>query len=263
MKIILTCTTTFNRLDIFSTAIQSLLSQSLTADLFVVNLAEDEFEPMGKNKIPQWLIHPRITIQLTKDTGSYKKLIPSFHFANAHDLLITADDDEIYHERWLENLVNTSKANPDYIICTRARQMKKNIFNNWTNYRSWKNVRTEQTSLYLIPIGVGGVVYQKRLLDMEFLLNNDYMKIAPGTDDLWFKMGSFRKNVPVMAIPSNSAHNISIEHDKGLRRLNLRSRKDNFLFRGICNYLGINLNRNDENWDAILAVGEELKVNRD
>lgn len=254
MKIILTCTTTFDRLDIFSSGIQSLLNQSLVPDLFVVNLAEDEFEPMGANKIPEWLNHPRVTVQLTKDTGSYKKLIPTFHFANPHDLLITADDDVMYHQKWLENLVNTSKANPNYIICTRARKMRKNIFNNWTNYRSWKNVRSQQTSLYLIPIGVGGVVYQKRLLDMDFLLNNDYMKIASGTDDLWFKMGSFRKNVPVMAIPSNFDKNVSIEHNKGLRMLNLKGKKDNFLFRLFCNYIGINLNRNDENWDAILAI---------
>ena len=89
---------------------------------------------------------------------------------------------------------------------------------------------------------------------MDFLLNNDYMKIAPGTDDLWFKMGSFRKNVPVMAIPSNFYKNVSIEHNKGLRMLNLKGKKDNFLFRLFCNYIGINLNRNDENWDAILAI---------
>lgn len=260
MKIILTCTTTADRLDIFSIGIKTLLNQSLSPDLFVVNLAKEEFEPIGENKIPEWLKDPRITIQLTKDTGPYKKLIPSFHFATDDDLLITADDDVIYHKEWLENLVNTAKLNTNFIVCTRARQMEKNIFNNWKNYRSWKNVRIEKTSLFLIPIGVGGVVYRKRLLDMEFLLGNDYMKIAPGTDDLWFKMASFRKNVRVKVIPLSGAQNIDIEHSKGLRKKNLRSKKDFFLWRGVLNYFGVNLNRNDENWDAILSVHEKQVV---
>ncbi len=271
MKYILSCTTTVNRLDIFYYGIQSLLNQTLTPDLFIVNISEDDFKPKGNKELPSWLNNPKVKINLTKDIGPYTKLIPTFGFADSeNDIIITADDDIIYHKDWLKQLVESSMNNPNLIVCSRARTMKKNVFNRWINYSMWKDVNYEYESLDLLPLGVGGVVYKKELLDMDFTLNRNFIELAPGTDDLWFKMASYRKNIRVKVIPAIDLNNMRIIHSLGLEETNLKKSKKqstvfiiktiNYLKNYFLNYMGISQTRNDKNWKVICKLQESKQV---
>lgn len=265
MKTILTCTTTGERLNIFFYTIQSLLRQTIQPDIFIVNIAIEEFGENGNYNIPDWLNNKKVKINLTKDIGSYKKLIPSLEFANNDDIIVTADDDVIYNEKWFEELINSSIKEPNFIICGRARLMRRNIFGVWQNYGNWKICNKEFSSLFLIPVGVDGVVYRKNLLDLDFLLNNDFMQIAPGTDDLWFKMASLRFKTKVKVIPHIAENNMDIRHKKGLEQINIKKQRDNPFIKlfspvlnKLINYFAINQTRNDRNWDSICS----LQLNR-
>ncbi len=269
MKIILTCTTTIDRLNIFFYGIQSLLKQSIKPDLFIVNLSEENFLLNGNINVPNWLINDNIKLNITKDIGPYTKLIPTLDFADEEDLIITADDDILYHEKWLESLVENARAYPNNIICARARLMKKNIFKKWTNYNNWKIVKEECTSIDLLPLGVGGIVYKKKLLDLDFLLKSEFQKIAPNTDDLWFKMASYRLNVLVTVIPLIDYENMRIYHNKGLQNINFKIYPDTtslhkkifyFIINTFKNYLAINITQNDINWDNIYKFSIKCKI---
>lgn len=265
MKTILSCTTTAGRLKIFYYCYQSLLKQSFKPNLFIVNIANEEFGEEGDFNIPDWLNKDDITLNLVPDIGPYKKLIPTLEFANDEDLIITSDDDVIYSENWLHDLVEKAKLFPDSIICGRARMMRKNIFGNWQNYENWKICTSEFKSKHLLPIGVAGVVYRKRLLDIDFLLNNDFMKIAPGTDDLWFKMASLRANNNVYVVPLIESNNMDINHKIGLGIKNNIKKKSlktrillfNKVWNRIANYLGVNQTTNDINWDSIIKINHQ------
>jgi len=191
MKVILSCTTTFERRHIFYYGIQSLLSQSIEPDLFLANISKKSFSESGR--IPQWLNKNNININLVEDLGPYTKLLPALKYAEDDDLIITADDDILYQSNWLRELVELSREAPESIICARARKMKKNFFGEWQNYNNWHLVKNKKKAMNLLPTGVGGVGYRTKLLDLDFLTDTAFLKLAPTTDDLWFRMASLRE----------------------------------------------------------------------
>lgn len=260
MKIILSCTTTYERRELFYYGLQSLLRQTVKPDLFVVNISKKTFlEEVGKTELPDWLLSDDIFINDTEDIGPYTKLLPTLRYAEADDLIITVDDDILYGRTLIEDLINLYEREPDTIVCSRARKMEKNMFNTWKNYSQWSAVKENVKGLHLLPLGMGGVLYQKKLLDLDFLKDKMFLKIAPTTDDLWYKMASLRKEVPVTVSPKIYTTNKKIKHTEGLQNINLSWKHDEsialkglkyFKNKMIGNF-GINQTKNDLYWDAI------------
>ena len=94
----------------------SLLTQTLKPDAVVLWLGEEEF-PDKENNLPQSVLALKrngLTIKWCKDTGSYKKLIPSLK-EYPDDIIVTADDDIYYRPNWLELLYNAYLKEPQYI----------------------------------------------------------------------------------------------------------------------------------------------------
>lgn len=261
MKIILSCTSIYSRLDMFYYCVQSLLNQTLKPDLFLINVSKESFFKEGEiEEIPDWLKRDDITINWVEDTRSYRKLIPALDYADQEDLIITVDDDVLYSKTLVEDLVEQGKKHPDKIVCGRGRQMKKNIWGQWQNYANWKGVKKPTQGINIIPIGVGGVVYRKELLDMKFLKDENYLHIAKTTDDLWFKMASLRNKTDVLVQPNIDRKHYFILHNKGLSKKNWNLKRQNnflfkaysFLYKKIVNYLGVSQTPNDFNWDKIV-----------
>lgn len=281
MKFILSCTTTFERKELFYYTFISLCKQSLKPDLFLINISEDAYlSDSGFDELPSWLQKTDqsfIKVNWVKNTGPYRKLIPAIDYAGDDDVIVTADDDVLYHEDWLKELIAASKQNPDSIIAGRTRKIKKNIFGNWQNYNNWSNMKSNDKSLSNLPIGCDGVLYRKKLLDLEFLLDNSYLKICPKTDDLWFKFSSLRKQTPILCAYKVSLGNIHLKHNKGLQEFNLVSNGVNNRFFNkfislpffrhfykiillVMDYLGINRSNNDKNWDLIYGYSRSNQV---
>lgn len=259
-NVIVSCTTTKNRLPLLYYMIKSIKKQSLKPDVLYVNLSpiKDLLNNIQDN-VPDLFEQDFIQINWTEDVGSYRKLIPIIEKAGTEDLIITADDDILYGLHWLERLVNLAEEYPNNIVCARARNIKKNFFGNWQNYSRWDIVSTPKEGMYILPTGCGGVVYRKHLLDLDFLFDPAFKRLAPSTDDLWFRMATLRKNVPVLVCPEIDRGSIYLKHSEGLDQVNFNKKTLSFFQKVKKNsvglfkdWIGLNATQNDHSWSQIV-----------
>lgn len=266
MKNILSLTTTGTRIDFAFYGIQSLLRQSLSPDEFVINLVENDFPKMSQrhDDFIKWLVQNSITINWTREIGPYKKLIPTLKIASDDDLVVTADDDVIYSHEWFDRLITLHQQNPQQIVCTRARKMKFNFLGKWMNYSEWPTINKIESGKFVIPVGVGGVVYKKELLNLDFLFDEKFEELSPKADDLWFKMASLLKKTDIVVNPKHFSNSYEIKHDQGLIHSNRIRYKTNNPISSTINKsysramgkLGYPLSRNDVYWRKIFNYAQ-------
>lgn len=263
MSIIVSLTSTYSRLEILRYTLISLTEQLKKPDLILVNLSKDAYlMDEGVDVLPEWFLsfyEKGVQVNWVENTGSYRKLLPVLSEAKDDDVIVTCDDDVIYAPYWLSELLRTADEFPEYIVCGRARNPSKNVFNKQQSYLHWSVVSPGSKGQHLVPIGIAGVVYRKKLLDFEFIMNKAFLQEAPKQDDLWFKTASQRKgtNIKVSEKAENSV--FPIETKNSLSSSNaggqyvskwnnvLSSLIERVLVR-VKAYLGFAVNGNDKVW---------------
>ena len=258
--ILISCTTTQERVDKLFYTIESLKYQNKKPDKIIVNLSKEPYlKDSGIEKIPVWLSeNAKVVVNFVKNTGPYRKLLPVFDMANDDDMIITIDDDVIYHEEWLNKLVTAGEKKRNAIVCGKARVMKKNFFGKWQSYSRWNQLETMEEGHNILPIGCAGILYRKNLIDKEFINNKKFLLLAPTCDDLWFRMASIRMGIEVFADPAIDIGNIYMQHDEGLDVINLNKPARGFFnrlyhafAREYLAYFGFYHSQNDVAWRAI------------
>lgn len=175
-KVIVSVTSTAKRLPMLYFTLRSLERQSFRADEIRVNLSKEPYlQDQGVRGDISWL-GDRYKISFVENTGPYRKLLPSISDAASDDRIVTIDDDVLYGPGWLESLLQTSGEFPEAIVAGTARTFSKNWKGCYANYHRWRQCHSKNCSLELIPIGVGGVIYRKELLDLEFLFDENSKK---------------------------------------------------------------------------------------
>jgi len=186
-------------------AIRSILEGSVLPDKIVLYLTAQQF-PSGK--IPSDLqnlftissiFEVRFYNQIIR---SYTKLIPALKdFPN--DIIVTIDDDVLYHKNMLKRLLSRHKKYPNAIIGHRIRRIKLNA-----RYRKWKCykrvsllTRSFKPSYTNLQTGVGGVLYPPHSLSEEMLKPEVFMELAPTVDDIWFWAAAVANGTKIAPIP--------------------------------------------------------------
>lgn len=204
-KVIVSLTSFPARIDKVYLCINSLLRQSLKADKVILWLADTQF-PNGKG-IPKnllCLVGEKFEIRYCKDLRSYKKV---FYTAQEfkEEIIVTVDDDTLYPESWLFNLITTYTKHPDCVCCYRAHKIVLNG-EKIAPYSEWIGLSPDEMGpdMFLVPIGVGGVLYPPKYFDnVDF----DYEKIkelCPTADDLWLKALGIVNGYKAVKVYSNS-----------------------------------------------------------
>jgi hypothetical protein len=226
MSLIVSLTSTANRLPILKYTLLSLTEQSLPADRIVVNLSREPYLlDQGVSELPAWLTtmeenHKGLEINWVKNTGPYRKLLPVYAEATDSDVLVTCDDDVIYGVEWLKSLVDCANENPDDIVCGRARKPIYNLHGGQQSYINWPLALPGTEGRDMIPTGVSGVLYRKPLLDRQVMASNDYLALAPKQDDLWFNLARQVAGNKVMVAPETAQHVFHIETGQTLASTN-------------------------------------------
>lgn len=187
-KIIVSLTTFPPRIHLVYMTIYSLLTQSLKPNKIILYLANEQF-PNHEADLPETLLALKkngLEIAWCEDIKSYKKLVPVLQ-SYPNDVIITADDDIIYPNNWLEKLLNAHIKNPKIIFAHRVHQITFNEKNEINPYLKWNLcVKKPEASSLLLPTGGAGVLYPPHSLYIDVSNKNLFMNLAPRADDLWF-----------------------------------------------------------------------------
>lgn len=186
--IIISLTSYPKRIKNVDKVIKSLLMQNFPFTKINLYLSSNQFQKKDRD-LPinlTSLIGDKFEIKwVEEDVRSYKKLIYALQ-EYPNSIIVTADDDVIYPEDWLKRLITSYLSEPDCIHCLRGRDIK------WTKekpttYKKWNLIQIPLFSSFrILPTGVGGCLYKRKLLHPDVLNKDLFTKICPDADDMWF-----------------------------------------------------------------------------
>ena len=111
-KIIVSLTTWSKRIGNLPVVLDTIFNQSMQPDLIVLNLAFNEIIP---NDIQLYINAHNIEINRVPDTKVYKKIIPTLK-KYPNDCIISIDDDWLYPEGMIADLIKMHTLYPNYPI---------------------------------------------------------------------------------------------------------------------------------------------------
>lgn len=244
LPIIVSLTSIQSRLEDASLTIKSLLAQSTKADKVVLWLSkEPHLLDQGVEEVPQSirsLEQEGLEIRWTKNTGPYRKLIPTAKLMNREScLIVTADDDVLYPDHWLKGLIDEYQRNEGCVICYRGRIMSKSkALNRWLTskklkpYMKWlgthevEDKRQLGPSFEIFPTGKDGVLYPSDKLHEELFNKSIYLNMAPTNDDIWYKAMTMITGTKVKCIESHLDFP-EVESGRNTRLFAFKNKKSN------------------------------------
>lgn len=190
-RIIVSLTSFDKRIGQVWITISTLLCQSVKPKKIILWLAKSQF-PGERQAIPKRLIKMEkrgLEIRFVdEDIRSHKK----YYYAMKEypdDFVVTVDDDMIYPENCLEQLMNTYKKHPDCVCAQFAHWINVGDDGKLAPYMEWTSCYGESTEpdMHILPVGCGGVLYPPHLLNENVLNMDDIKLLCPQMDDLWLK----------------------------------------------------------------------------
>ena len=203
--IIISLTSYPARINTVHLAIKTLLNQSKKADKVILWLATEQF-PNREDDLPESLLSLRdkgLTIDWYHDIKSYKKIIPALHkYPDA--IIVTADDDLIYHTDWLSALYREYQTDKDTIWCHRAHRIKLNRRGEVLPYSKWRyTIRKNTPSALNFCTSGGGVLYPPQSFHKDVSDEEKFKRIAPNADDIWLWAMCILNNKKINIVDNN------------------------------------------------------------
>lgn len=182
-RLIVSLTSYPKRFRTLAPTIKCLLSQSVLANATVLWLAEEDLKYVPRAVLR--LQKAGLEIRTTRDLGPFTKIMPSLQaFPDA--FIVTADDDVYYDQHWLMQLVRAYDLAAPTIVCHRAHRVCLDAAGRPLSYLQWNwEVPHPETSPYLFPTGVGGVLYFPDAFSKAAQDATVFLDLTPKNDDLW------------------------------------------------------------------------------
>lgn len=228
-RIIASLTTFPDRINTVSKTISTLLKQTLKPDMLILWLAKEQF-PNKEEELPDELLKLKdfgLTIKWCDDIRSYKKLIPALkEFPD--DIVITFDDDVYYPFDTVEKLYNSYLEYPKCIHANRVRRffIKNNeIMSKTAADMYW--VKFNDCSFLNKITGCGGVLYPPHSLCDKVLNEEEFERIVPTQDDVWFWAMAVLNNTKIKLVGGYDIQLPTVEDTQncGLSKINSKKGK--------------------------------------
>ena len=177
------------RIKTVNQTIETILKQTYPADKVVLWLAKEQF-PNGQKNLPKELLKLTkygLVIEWCEDLKSYKKIIPALQ-KYPDSIIITADDDILYPEYWIESLVDAYNKDKNTIWAHRAHKIlikRKKLL----PYVNWKqniqNSPCEKAAYSNFCTTGAGVLFPPKCFFQDVCNKHLFMTLCPNADDIW------------------------------------------------------------------------------
>lgn len=196
-KLTISLTSYPKRYRTLSATIISLLNQTVSADEVVLWIADSQRQSLPESVTR--LQGAGLSIRYCNDIRSYKKLIPLL-YESREQFVVTADDDVYYQPDWLGKLVECYDGSQS-IIAHRVHEICLDPDGFPLPYSEWKHGGgSNRPEVLNFATGVGGIMYPPFCLPDEALDIEQFQKLCPHADDVWFYWMSRRNGFRVRAV---------------------------------------------------------------
>lgn len=242
-NIVVSLTSTASRIKYIFPTLYSLASQTLKPNLIILWLGENVTYPRSVIKKIESL---GIKVEYRKDLGPNTK----YHYAFAeykNSLVITVDDDILYHEKMIEELYNNTLKNPNLVIARRVHKMRFESDKSPAKYKNWiwEYKDAALPSYDLLATGVGGVLYTPSIMALMCWQNTDFLNICPACDDIWLKFCELSQNIKVCAVKDSQFYKDIINkktQKNALAAVNVDKEKNDERVKSCAQYFGLSNN---------------------
>lgn len=214
------------RITSVSPSIKSILSQSLAPSKIDLWLATEEF-PNGPSSLPLDLldlVRYGLNIQWCENIRSYKKIIPALALCPGN-IIVTADDDLIYHQDWLLQLVTHHILCPSNVIFHRAHKIRFADSGHFLPYQSWEKEVTQGPAdhSYFFTSGAGAL-FPPGSFHEDVLNSKLFLELSPSADDIWLWFMVVANNTNISLVPNSvfTLNEVEGTQDHALWKINVR-----------------------------------------
>ncbi len=202
VNLVVSLTSTKSRIVNILPALYSLAAQSRKPDLIVLWLEKHESYP---RHMIEKIRAMGIKIKFREDLGPHTKYYYAFN-EYKNDLIITADDDIIYHENMTEELYRAYQDQKNCVIARRVNRMRFGHNRKLLKYTDWIwEYRDAKAPAYdLLATGVGGVLYPPEVTALIKPDDKAFLKVSPKGDDIWLKFLELSEGIKVCAVKESA-----------------------------------------------------------
>jgi len=167
-----------------------------------------------------------LEIRSCEDLGPHKKYYPMVCSYRSEPGLVTADDDVLYWDDWLQTLAAAAVRRPAFIHAHRAHVMSFQADGRFLPYGQWPGCRSTAPSFLHFTTGVGGVFYPPTMQDALRHAGDGFRACCPRADDIWLNAVAWRNGFQVCQTRSFSSQLFEVPGTRthGLARENVQSR---------------------------------------
>jgi hypothetical protein len=145
-------------------------------------------------------------IDARRDWGPATKLIPALQHLSARpdDIILTADDDNVYPAEFVETFWQYSQKLPAAALSLRGAPMSVTV--RWKDCRAFKGTAISQPAAVEIITGCGGIMVRPKFFTAEFFDYDQAPTQAFFVDDIWVSGNLARHGIPRYVIPFRGSY---------------------------------------------------------
>ena len=233
-------------------AIKSLLAQKTLPDLIILWLCRSDF-PGGECDLPDSLrnlLWMDVQIRwVDEDLKPHKKYYWALReFSN--DLVVTVDDDLLYRNTMIQDLIKAHSRYPQAIVASRTHLITFNDDGSRKKYEDWIYEAPHYhprlvgvPSVRLFATTGAGTLFPPSIMPASTFDKNLIMSLCPTTDDIWLKIMQVRANRPIPVVASTDDQLLQYlpgTQEEALCHFNTESGGNDMVFKRILDYLSVN-----------------------
>jgi hypothetical protein len=223
MKVYVSLTSISERIDTVHETVKSVLAQTAPIHKLYIFLSSTPFlldKGISQKRLQEtslyklYLENDKIQIVFVPNTGPYRKLIPflSMGILESEDVVITIDDDQVYKPACIQQLLTSAALHKNAIISNMG--CKLNVSIPYSQYFNNNVCIPPLLDFKNLAIGYAGVLYRPHFFVKENYNLSTLSESELKTDDLYYKLVTHRRHVPVYI---NNYYSLTNEtYSKGL-----------------------------------------------